>query len=144
MPGKIVVGVDGSTDSDAALAWACEEAALRGAVVDAVYVIAIPWQLPDPVVDVPTTEPEREAAKLLDAVLARVDLGGAVVERRILEGDAVELLAAEAKDAELLVVGSHVHGAVSKLFGGSVTGDLAKEARCPVVLVRAAGRGARR
>ena len=35
---RIVVGVDGSVESVAALRWACREAALRGAEVHAVYV----------------------------------------------------------------------------------------------------------
>src|SRR3974377_2292617 len=111
MSGKIVVGVDGSADSDAAVAWACEEAVLRDAVVDAVHVVAIPWQLPDPVVDVPQTAPEQEAANLLDSRLAGIDDRGAVVQRRILEGDAAQLLVAETRDAALLVVGSRGHSA---------------------------------
>lgn len=35
---RIVVGVDGSVESVAALRWACREASLRGAEVDAVHV----------------------------------------------------------------------------------------------------------
>src|SRR3984957_5172028 len=35
---RVVVGVDGSVESVAALRWACREASLRGAEVHAVYV----------------------------------------------------------------------------------------------------------
>ena len=40
---RIVVGVDGSAESAAALRWACREAALRGAEVHAIYVREAPY-----------------------------------------------------------------------------------------------------
>src|SRR5687768_16210115 len=82
--GRIVVGVDGTPEARAAVAFALQEAARRGAVVAAVIAFDIPvdWgavhgALPDP--DWPTADEaheaaEAEAAHIVDVV--RADMSG--------------------------------------------------------------------
>ena len=57
-------------------------------------------------------------------------------ERSIVHGSPADVLIEAAEDAELLVVGSHGHGAVAALFLGSVSMRCAQLAPCPVVIVR--------
>ncbi|MDQ3624474.1 MAG: universal stress protein [Verrucomicrobiota bacterium] len=55
------------------------------------------------------------------------------------EGPAVEKILDEASriNADLIVVGSHGHGALYELLVGSVTSGILKRARCPVLVVPA-------
>src|SRR5205085_9986525 len=57
---RVVVGVDGSDGSRAALRWALEAAARRGAELEvvAVYPVGLPWRW-DPAIDAPDVEAVR-------------------------------------------------------------------------------------
>jgi calcium-translocating P-type ATPase len=141
----IVVGVDGSRGSIAALQWAVEEAGLRNARVLAVYA----WRLPH----VSTTHQalhllelerdfEQEARALLETVVEEAVPGTPVqVERIVAEGSAASALIAAAESADLLVVGSRGHGGFTGLLLGSVSQQVAEHAPCPVVVVRTRGEG---
>jgi len=147
MSGRIVVGVDGSPSSKAALAWAVEQAGLTGASVEAV----IAWHYPVAVGGIPFapmgagdfTDYGELAAKVLDeATAATVDPDGPVkVSSVVREGNAAQVLLDAAKDAELLVVGSRGHGGFTEALLGSVSQACVHHARCPVVIIRAAGSG---
>jgi nucleotide-binding universal stress UspA family protein len=146
MAGRIVVGVDGSEHSAAALRFAIEEGRLRGATVVAVhawtFVPSPPLGAPDllavPVGDVVgDLDAERTAAeRAFDGMLAAVD-GGAEVEQRLVEGEPAEALLSQAKDADLVVVGSRGRGGVASALLGSVSNHVIQHATCPVVVVRA-------
>lgn len=139
--GKIVVGVDGSEGSRAALRWARQEAALRACPMVAVTV----WQYP-----VLTTLPafgalppiedlSKEADTSLRQVLADegVELDGDVeVDTVVAEGAAAASLLEAADDADLLVVGSRGHGGFTGMLLGSVSQHVVNHAPCPVVVVR--------
>src|SRR5574341_1798967 len=99
----IVVGVDVSPASDAALAGACDEARLRGAPVLALHVVAVPYELPRIPIDVPQSDMEREGQAVLDEAVQRAPTEGVALETRLLEGSASELLV-EASDGAVLVV----------------------------------------
>jgi len=143
---RIVVGVDGSPDSVAALHWAMRQAVLTGASVDAVGC----WQRPQNVgypaashVDadlaVPTGDDVRAAVR--DAVAATTGGAEVTVQARAVEGAAAAVLVQEATDADLLVVGSRGHGELAGMLLGSVGLHCATHAPCPVLIVHeAAGR----
>jgi nucleotide-binding universal stress UspA family protein len=133
---RIVVGVDGSAASDAALRWACDEAALRGTGVVALHVVSIPYELPRVPVDDPQTDLEREGQQVLVDALARVDAQGVAVESRLLEGSPGELLVEASEDASLVVVGTRAHGRLASFVVGSVSSTVVHHAACPVVVVR--------
>lgn len=142
-PGRrIVVGVDGSPSSKAALAWAVRQAGLTGASVDAV----IAWHYPAMVGGVPfapngamyTADYAEFAAKVLTGLVGEtVDPDGPVkVSSTVREGPAAQVLLDAADGADLLVVGSRGHGGFTEALLGSVSQACVHHARCPVVIVR--------
>jgi nucleotide-binding universal stress UspA family protein len=140
--GRIVVGVDGSPSSKAALAWAMRQAELTGASVEAV----IAWHYPaiaGGVPFAPTGETytadygEFAAMTLNGAVLETVDPDAPVkVSTTVREGSAAEILLDASVGADLLVVGSRGHGGFTEALLGSVSQACVHHARCPVVIVR--------
>jgi nucleotide-binding universal stress UspA family protein len=148
---RLVVGIDGSNDANLALAWAADEAVLRGADLWVVHV----WSLPHrewsgaprpsaPPLLVSEEEGERHARDLLEAtvegVLAGVERRPDTVESVLVQGHAVEALTDVARDADLLVVGSRGRGGFHGLQLGSISQQLAHHAPCPLVIVRATDR----
>jgi nucleotide-binding universal stress UspA family protein len=142
---RVVVGVDGSPSSRAALAWAVRQAELIGASVEAV----IAWHYPvmwggyawAPVGAPEDTDFETISARALsDAVAETVDPGSPVkVSTTVREGNAAQVLLEAADGADLLVVGSRGHGGFTGTLLGSVSQHCAQHAPCPMVIVRAAG-----
>jgi nucleotide-binding universal stress UspA family protein len=136
----IVVGVDGSEHSIAALRWAVEEARLRQARVLAVYA----WRPPHvstahEALHVLEVELDlgQEARELLKTIVAEAVPGTDVeIEQVVSEGSAASALLDAAEGADLLVVGSRGRGGFTGLLLGSVSQQVAQHARCPVVVVR--------
>jgi nucleotide-binding universal stress UspA family protein len=139
---RIVVGVEGSDGSRAALRWAIDEARVRSATVVVVtaylptYVPAapdygyVPLDAPD-LVD--------EVRKMQDEVVAEaLARGGPPVplEQQLLKGRAAETLITASQGASLLVVGNRGRGGFRGLLLGSVSQHTAHHAGCPVVIVR--------
>jgi nucleotide-binding universal stress UspA family protein len=153
MSGAIVVGVDGSDTSRAALLWAADEARLRTARLVAVHAWSfIPAQpIGDPgMLAIPTgdltgqlsAESEAARAVLADAVAKMLEgAPGIEVEQRLVEGDPGDALVAESKTAELVVVGSHGRSGLKAALLGSVSRHVVSHAACPVVVVKLGGDG---
>jgi nucleotide-binding universal stress UspA family protein len=145
----VVVGVDGSDAAQEALRWAAEEARLRFAPLVAVYAwsfvppqpIGDPGMLALPAGDLAgQLEAESEAARAtLEAAVSDAlgDEPGIEVERKLVEGDAGDVLVAESGNAELLVVGSHGRSGLKAALLGSVSRHVVSQAACPVVVVKA-------
>lgn len=134
---RIVVGVDGSEDSDRALRWAVREADRRGGTVQAV--IAWVWDGIDRAV-ITKTHPSEERAAAEQAIahsVAAVSAAhpGVAVASEVIEGRPYKVLTQAAKDADLLVVGSHGHGRLHHAVVGSVAEECIRAAVCPVVVV---------
>lgn len=137
----IVVGVDGSESSSAALEWAAKEALLRGATLRVVHA----WHLPTMAyagagyVPVPSLESVGEdvavalSSQVADVLGAHQDV---TVEPRVAEGPAAQVLLDAAEGNEMVVVGSHGRGGFTGLLLGSVSAQVAHHAHCPVVIVR--------
>jgi nucleotide-binding universal stress UspA family protein len=137
--GKIVVGVDGSEQSRAALAWALEEAALRQDELVVVHAWAFPYVGTRTVVSEPWDDLKLEATKLLDDMLAQVRATTATevtIHPKLVEEAPAKALLDEGKDADLLVVGSRGRGGFSSLLLGSVSQQVTHHAPCPVVVIR--------
>jgi nucleotide-binding universal stress UspA family protein len=135
---RIVVGVDGSQSSMAALQWAIRQAKLTGASVDAVMA----WRYPSTYGLAPMaggeTDLEGGARKaLIDALNEVSGLEPDVpVHPMVIEGHPAEVLVAAAEDADLLVVGSRGHGAFASTVIGSVSINCVLHAHCPVLVLR--------
>ena len=137
--GRIVVGVDGSDTSKAALAWAVRQGGLTSTGIDAVITWTIPASagvagaLPD------TFNPAADAAEAVSDAVASVRAANPQLDLRTveIEGPAGPSLVHYAADAELLVVGSRGHGFVAGLLLGSVSEYCVSHAHCPVLVLRA-------
>jgi len=140
-PKRIVVGVDGSDESRAALRWASRLAPTLGCTIEAViawhYPVVAPWQSAI-LVDIPEMwEPEAAAKAALDEALksefaAEVPAGLIMSVRR---GQAAHVLLEASRDATMLIVGSRGHGGFAGLLLGSVSSACAEHATCPVLVV---------
>ncbi|HEY6278254.1 MAG TPA: universal stress protein [Streptosporangiaceae bacterium] len=138
----VVVGVDGSAESVAALGWAARYASATGARVRAVQAWHYPGAVGGPAIEVAPesirgqTEEQQRAA--LDEAVAQVYAGQAPagVETMLGYGHAAEVLIEASKEADLLVVGSRGHRAFTGMLLGSVSLHCVTGAFCPVVVVR--------
>ena len=153
--GTIVVGIDGSEASDAALRWAMGEARMRRAGLRVVHAYQPPSAsiteaglgaaggMPVPAVFTEDREQVRRAAEtqarnLIEDALGRAGVesaDGLEIERAPVEGPAAKSLIESAKGADLLVVGSHGHGGLHALVLGSVSHRCAEHPPCPVVIM---------
>ena len=139
-PPRIVVGVDGSPSSRAALRWAVNQARLTGGTIDAV----IAWQIPASMTGygwmapvVPEISFEDIAKHTLEEAVSDVAGSGAVprVRSLVVHGVPAQVLLEAAADADLLVVGRRGHGEFAEALLGSVSQHCVHHARCPVVIV---------
>ena len=138
----IVVGVDGSEGSSLALDWAAREAAARRGRVEAV--IAWQWSTTEAELLAGTT-PERvqqwSEAVLDDAVRhTRLQYPEVSVTGRTMPGDPADVLTGAARDADLLVIGSHGHGRLYHALLGSVAERCIRRSPCAVTVVPTARR----
>lgn len=138
---RIVVGVDGSPHSVAALRWTLRQAVLTGAPVEAVACWHAPAMVgayaPVAYVDIDLSEPTGDVARaaLADAVAATPGATDVTVDVRVAQGYPAMLLLEAAEGADLLVVGSRGHGELSGMLLGSVGLHCATHAPCPVLIV---------
>jgi nucleotide-binding universal stress UspA family protein len=134
---RLVVGVDGSEGGERALRWAAGEADRRGGTVEAV--IGWTWDGIDTGLGTPTNP--AEARDLAEKALARTVTAVntvypkvAIAAEAVQAGPAAALIRA-AREADLLVLGSHGHGRLYHAVVGSVTEECIRAATCPVVVV---------
>jgi nucleotide-binding universal stress UspA family protein len=143
-PRRLVVGVDGSPGSYAAMRWATEQARLSGATIEAVYVL-------EPVVPLDFTGAGFAALARLDT--RALHASGHELLRRVIsevDGDVDselhplliviehanpgQALVRAARDASMLVVGAHHHHGLGFLLG-STGASCVRHATCPVVVI---------
>lgn len=140
----IIVGVDGSAGSRAALEWAFAEAAQRKARVVAVSVWQFPYLAlgPSPIggAVIPTEDLQASSEASLAEILAEVGVpDGIEVLPVSREGSASQTLLglAESEGASLLVIGARGHGGFTGLLLGSVATQCVNHAKVPTVIVPA-------
>jgi nucleotide-binding universal stress UspA family protein len=140
----IIVGIDGSPESDAAVNWAAHDAAIRGLPLTVVHVespAAATWSQA-PVLEESPEEQQADGRSLLAHAsgsahdktphAARLHITGELLS----SSTPVPTLVDQSKDAELIVVGSRGRGALSRSILGSVSAGLIRHAHCPVALIR--------
>jgi nucleotide-binding universal stress UspA family protein len=148
---RVVVGVDGSRGSRAALSWAMAAAASRGASLDVVaaYPVDLYWTDPylaDPGrVDTIRANTASRARAMVEEARRDASLTGVpgVADLRleviVAAGRPAEHLIRQARPADLLVVGSRGRGAVRSTLLGSVALHCVAHAACDVVVVHEGG-----
>ena len=138
--GPVVVGVDTSPTSEAALASAFDEASWRGAELVAVHAwIEFDGEPPATIRSPTEWEVARQnAAETLAERLAgwQEKYPDVAVRRVVTHHLVVHALLAHAGDAQLLVVGSRGHGGFAGLLLGSTSQTLIYHAPCPLLVVR--------
>ncbi len=140
---QIVVGVDGSKSSRAALKWAYDEAAHHGAALTVISTWHPPaMPMTPPYGQIPpegyVSQPKRDALDLLQQLVTDLEERNPPVDVRtaIEEGNPAEVLIDHSKGADLMVVGSRGHGGFAGMLLGSVSQHLVAHSECPVVVVR--------
>jgi nucleotide-binding universal stress UspA family protein len=141
----IVVGVDGSDQSQRALEWAMAEAALRDApltVLTVRQVAARSWgtsPMVYPYEDAPEATYQREMAQeMADKAIATLGNNKPPkVMINALAGVPADELIKASENADMEVVGSRGSGGFARLCLGSVSTQLVHHAHCPVVVIRA-------
>jgi nucleotide-binding universal stress UspA family protein len=137
----VVVGVDGSDESVAALRWAVRYAGATGAPVWALLAWHYPTVAGQPPVGhapeaVNKEVEDEERANLAEAIGKAVsDAPGVHVEAKIRYGHPAEVLIDESGHADVLVVGRRGHTRVIGRHLGSVSQHCVNAAQCPVVVV---------
>lgn len=137
----IVVGFDGSPSSRKALSWAAAEAGDHAA--DLVVLNVWEHTLLPPAGSVSVSEryvpdPSQRTQEDLFREIKEV-LGEdppVLVQPRVKQGNAAEVLIEQSAGTELLVVGTRGHGGFRGLVLGSVSQHVAAYAKCPVTVVR--------
>ena len=142
---KILVGVDGSEESAAALRWAAALAAEVGATIEVITT----WQTPFPTIELlaigfklDLTElnerPEQIALYRNQKSIAAAygDPSPAGITRSVQEGYPALLLVEMSRNFDLLVLGNRGHSPIMETFLGSVSMHCLSYAHCPVVIVK--------
>jgi len=144
----VVVGVDGSSCSQAAVRWAAQEAAMRRVPLTAVYAVPpVPTaisplvspggRIPDEILAAQEAEARRilsDAVKLAEEATAGADRPEINSEMHL--GRAVPTLVDLSKTAKMVVVGSRGRSGRHRRLLGSVTTALIHHAHCPVAVTR--------
>ena len=131
----IVVGVDGSSHSAKAVAWALEHARATGGSVELTIAWAWPVMYGLPIV-VDGIDPAADAQAIVEKAAVGADLPADRLRTNVVRGAAATVLVHRSREADLLVVGSRGHGGFGELLLGSVSSQCVHHARCPVVVVR--------
>jgi nucleotide-binding universal stress UspA family protein len=146
MPG-IIVGVDGSHNSQRALEWGMNEAAVRQVpitVVTACLPVAGYWGSTvsyrgDRTVAEHARQAAQDAAGKALAALGDDHPASVIVET--VSGNPGEEILNAARDADMIVVGARGAGGFARLLMGSVSTHLTYHATCPVVVIPPEDRG---
>jgi nucleotide-binding universal stress UspA family protein len=138
----ILVGVDGSVESDAAIRWATREAMMRGESITAMHAVA-------PVPDWPTPSRQAQIAEAWEknardvieqarkTVIATVgDSDAADLRTEVVYSAVVPALIDASRQAGMIVIGSRGMSALGRFLLGSVSDGLLHHGYGPVVIIR--------
>lgn len=144
---KILLAIDGSSTSNAALAEAIRFASDQGARLRLLHVLdfaPINWET-EGYVDVSALLDaiRRTGEQILDQATKQVENAGVAVESVLLESEGKRIPTvisetAENWPADLIVIGTHGRRGFSHLLLGSVAEGVLRTATVPILLIRAA------
>lgn len=138
----VIVGYDGSLGAELALDWAYDHAQAEQRPLEIFHATGSSIRAGQPVAFArasSATDPRtsKRHHTLLEDAAHRVHTPGGIEVRTVLHhGGARAGLVGASRDAAVVVVGATGLGAVESVLLGSVAQGVAKEARCPVVIVR--------
>ena len=138
----VLVCVDGSAASDAAVAWGTREAVMRRLPITLMHVVppvVVGWPAGQLYADMPEWQEDNgrhvidQARKTLSASMG--ELEPPEIRTAMVYSSVVPALIDASKDAWMIVAGSQGLGALGRLLLGSVTTGLAHHAHCPVAVI---------
>ena len=141
---QIVLGMDDSPASRAALRWAADYARLSGCSLRAIFVLPLVAHSPDewPATDLagqriipPEQVNESYRIRITNAFQSVHPSLGWVLH--FIQGEAGPVLVEESQHSRLLVIGTREHTGLTRLVVGSVSHYCLNHAQCPVVAVPA-------
>jgi nucleotide-binding universal stress UspA family protein len=132
---RVIVGVDGSDNSEVAAAYAADLAISLGASVVAVHAIGLLDRMSPSSQPLPADQHRNE----IEARFTRewtAPLSGLTVDRRLVDGTpATALLRIADQHGDVIVVGRRGRGDVNDLSLGSTSSQIANQSRVPVLVV---------
>jgi nucleotide-binding universal stress UspA family protein len=138
----IIVGVDGSSASDAAIRWAVHDAVMRGVPLTLMHVqdpVARTWSPAKVLKEVAGWQEAEGRGILANASKIAHDIANDTAQITIngeLQFSAPgPTLVDRSEDAELIVVGTDGRGALARGLLGSVSSGLVRHAHCPVAVI---------
>jgi nucleotide-binding universal stress UspA family protein len=140
----IVVGVDGSAPSDAAVVWAAREAAMRNVPLTFVHMFKtfVPTFPQIPMPSGVGVWQEDDGRKVLEHSV-KIAEDAMPTDRKISitsevrSSPPVPTLVGLSEEAQMIVVGSNGRGAAARVVLGSVSSGVVHGAKCPVAVIRA-------
>jgi nucleotide-binding universal stress UspA family protein len=137
---RLLIATDGSPAADAAVQAGVQLAAEQKGGVVFLHVIKEADVIAPafgPIIVKPVEQGNPEDDEILSAAAEVARTQGVSFELRLVAGFDYETILATADeiDAELIVIGSNHHGALGTTFFGSVSKELLKRARRPVLVV---------
>jgi nucleotide-binding universal stress UspA family protein len=140
----LLIGVDGSADSEAAIRWGAAEAVMRDAPVTLMHVVApvvVSWPVMPVAASIPEWQEEnahRVIQHAQNTLLASVgESKPPKVHTEVQHASIVAALSDATRDARMVVVGCRGMGLIERTLLGSVSSGLVHHAHCPVVIVHA-------
>ena len=139
--GRIIVPVDGSEVAKKAAKKALALAQSTGVKVVAMHVINIDLYVYQTEIVYPTEIPlpdliQKEGHSYLDEIVTLGKQMGITVSKKLVEGHPAEEIIKEAKEDDLIVMGSKGRTGLDRLLLGSVAENVARHAPCPVMIVK--------
>jgi nucleotide-binding universal stress UspA family protein len=138
----IVVGIDGSSESQVAVDWAARTAALRDVPLKLVHVLNPPMVMAFPEVPMPSGYlqwQEEEGRRVLAAGVTTAQEATSSNPIRVTGetvcGSSVPTLVEESSHAQMIVVGCRGRGALARGLLGSVSTGLVHHSHCPVAVI---------
>src|SRR5271163_142866 len=138
----IIVGVDGSPASDAAVSWATHDAVLRGVPLTLIHVqdpVSRAWSQAKVLEEVAGCQKAEGRGILANA--SKIAHGIANDASQITINGELQFsapgptLVDRSEDAELIVVGTDGRGALARGLLGSISSGVVRHARCPVAVI---------
>ena len=137
---RILVPTDFSEPADQALDYALQLAAALNATVSIAHVLDDPFErtlYSEQYVPMPDAVREEILSYVRERLAARVARSGRHdVTSEILSGPPAQAIVNRARDADLIVMGTHGRHGMAHLLMGSVAERVVRSAPCPVLTVR--------
>lgn len=133
---EIVVAVDGSRPSLAALAWAAREARAAGRELCVIRVFdpTFLYSPPAPVFEsIAVARAEERAA--LERDVAAIGDADVPIRSELIQGQPATEIARRCAGVAMLVMGSHGRNRIESAILGSVTATCVRKLECPVVVI---------